>query len=436
MQVNANGGSATQATTIDTVKHTTHRWPWCLPDGKHFLYIATSHQGGNAGDNGIYLASLSDRTGRLVMATDAGGLYASGYLLFHAQNSVMAQRFDPSSGKLSGDAVAVVDKVKYDSGVWRMLVTVSESGMLGYIPGGAGALGTQLVLLDRSGKLQKVVGERSTYSDPRLSPDGKRLAYVAGDPIWDVWTMDLERGTKSRVTFDQSVKASPAWSPDGKMLAFSVTRTGAAGTLATIHSKPANGAGADQTLASENGMGLLFPQYSPDGAYVLYRQGQGGRGSTIFAKPVHGGGAPMAVVTVPDAKANLNYFRVSPNGRWIAYESNESGTQEIYIAPFPRGEGKWQVTTGGGYFPLWRGDNREILFGGPTDEIMAANVEEKGGELQIGTPQILFHVPTAAVGIPFDIDPSGQHFLVNRAEDEAPTSINLVSNWTAEMKKK
>jgi eukaryotic-like serine/threonine-protein kinase len=436
MRVNANGGQATAATNVDAAKHTTHRWPWCLPDGKHFLYLATSHQGGKAEENGVYFGSLSDKSSHLVVPSDAGGSYASGYLLYHAQTSVMAQAFDPSSGKVSGDAVAILDKVKFDSGVWRMLFTVSDNGLLAYMPGGASAIGTQLVWCDRTGKVLKVVGEHSSYSDPRLSPDGKRLAFVSGDPIWDVWTLDLERGTKSRVTFDQTVKAAPAWSTDGKTLAFGVTKTGSAGTFGTIHTKPANGTGTDQTLAAENGWGLLFPEYSPDGRYLVYRRGQGGRGSVIYAKPLQSGGVPIPVIKAEDPKVNLNAFRLSPNGRWIAYESNESGATEIYVAPFPHGEGKWQVSNGGGLFPLWRGDSREIYYETGGDEVFAVGVEEKNGELQIGTSQSLFRTNASAIGVPWDVDRSGQRFLINRGEEEAPTALNLVTNWTSELKKK
>jgi Tol biopolymer transport system component len=316
------------------------------------------------------------------------------------------------------------------------MVTISGNGLLGYLPGVGGAFGTQLVWYDRSGKLLKVVGERGSYSDPRLSPDGKRLGFVSGDPIWDVWTLDLERGARSRVTFDQAVKAQPTWSPDGKTLAFSVTKVGSMGTFGTIHAKPANGAGADAMVAEATGKGLLFPEYSPDGNYIVYRQGQGGRGMEILAKPLHGDGTPIAVVTAAGPQTNLTDFRISPNGRWIAYQSNESGIHEIYIAQFPRGQGKWQVSTGGGDFPAWRGDSREIYFWSNADEVFVASVEEKNSELQIGTPQFLFRSNATAIGIPFDADPSGQRFLVNHAEEEAPTALNLVSNWTSELKKK
>ncbi len=435
-QVSASGGAAKQATSVDTSRHSTHRWPACLPDGKHFLYLATQHQGGRADENGIYFGALDGQDTRLVVASDSSGQYASGYLLFHAQASLMAQPFNPRSGALSGEAVALLDKVKYDSGVWRTAFSASDTGILGYLPGASGVSGTDLVWFDRKGNTQGLAGQRGTYSDPRISPDGKRLAFVAGDPIWDVWVMDLERGSRTRVTFDQSVKAQPAWSPDGKQLAFSVTKPSSGGAFAVIHAKAANGSGGDRTLVEEPGNGTVNPEFSPDGKHLVYLRRTNSRGVGIYAKLLEGNAAPFAVVAAADPQSSLGAFRISPNGRWIAYESTESGRNEVYIAPFPNGDGKWQVSNSGGNFPCWRADGKEIFFYSPNDEAFAATVGESAGELKVGTPQLLFHTNASAVGIPYDAARDGQRFLVNRAEDESIAPLHLITNWTAELKKK
>jgi Tol biopolymer transport system component len=435
LKVNASGGNVTQATKLDGAKHTTHRWPWCLPDGKHFLYLATSHQGGKSDDNGVYFASLNGEENRQIVASDAGAQFASGYLLYHTQNSVMAQSFDPATGKLSGEPAGVLDKVKFDSGVWRALFTVANNGMLGYMPGGSESVGTKMEWLDRSGKPISTPLELASSWYPRLSPDGKWLAFSSGDPALDIWTLDLERRTKTRITFDPSVNLEPTWSLDGKTLAYSVTNVGGAGEFGVIHSKAASGSGPDQVLVEAPGKELGYPQYSPDGRYIVYLQFSKGHGEGIFAKPLSGGGAPIAVVTSGGPQINVRAFRISPNGRWIAYQSNESGRPEIYVAPFLHGEGKWQVSNGGGLFPTWRGDSQEIYYPSTASDFYAASAVEHGGNLQIGTPQLLFHVTLNALGTLYDVSSDGQRFLVNRTSDGAHTTMNLMTNWTAELKK-
>jgi len=435
-RINASGGTATEVTTIDASKHTTHRWPSCLPDGKHFLYLAASHQGGRPGDNGVYFGALESKEAHLVVPSDAGALYASGFLLHHLQNSLMAQPFDPAIGKVTGEAVTVLDKVKYDTGVWRTSFSVSENGVLAYLPGGSGPEGTQLVWYDRAGKQIGVVGESGTYSDPRLSPDNKRVAFVSGDPIWDVWVLDSEKRTRTRVTFDQNVKAQPAWSPDGRTLSYTVTKIGGGGSFGTIHSKTANGSGSDQTLAAEDGIGFVLPQYSPDGKYLVYLRRQNARGQGIYAKPLEGGEAPFLVVAAASEQSELSSFKISPNGKWIAFASNESGRTQVFISPFPRGEGKWQVSSGIGDLPLWRGDSKELFYWGNSNDLCAVAITENVDGLQVGASQLLFHANLAPVGTLYDVSRDGQRLLLNSPQEQASTSLNLVVNWPATLKKK
>jgi eukaryotic-like serine/threonine-protein kinase len=251
---------------------------------------------------------------------------------------------------LNGEPVTVLDKVKFDIGVWRALFTVSQNGRIAYFPGADSSVGTQLLQYDRNGKVMKVVGEVGTYMDPTLSPDGKRLAFLTGDPLWNVWIMDLERGNRTRITFDQIVKTSPTWTPDGKTIAY-LART--VGENAAIRSKSTNGAGAEQTLVAEKEYGLDHPQYSQDGKYMVYMRLKDGRAVSIMARPL-AGGEPITVVNSPGLQATLPEYRVSPNGKWIAYVSDETGKYEVYLAPFPKGEGRWQVSNGNGTAPTAR----------------------------------------------------------------------------------
>jgi eukaryotic-like serine/threonine-protein kinase len=432
-KVSANGGAASDLTVMDATIHSTHRWPSCLPDGKHLLYLATNHQGGLSEKNGVYFVGLDGQDTKQIVQSDAGAQYASGYLLFHSQTAVMAQSFDADRGKLNGEAVALLDRVKFDTGVWRALFTVSESGKLAYFPGGPGAAGSELVLYDRSGKVMKTVGEMGSYMTPQFSPDGKRIAFVTGDPVWNVWVLDLERGTRTRITFDPTIKAQPRWSADGKMLAYLVRKGGVPGM---IRAKAANGTGGEETLVDEAGNSAEFPQYSPDGNYIVYLRRVNGRGLEIMAKPLAGGVQPVRVVGETGPQAGLMSFRISPNGKWIAYESDESGKFEVYIAPFPKGEGRWQVSSGGGDFPSWRRDGRELFSITPGGDVYATEIIERGGELQVATPKLLFHAENiAAIGSPFDASPDGQTFVVQKAGLESHDALNLVTSWKAELKK-
>ncbi len=430
MKVSANGGAASEATRLDGTKHTTHRWPWCLPDGKHFLYLATNHQGGTPGENGIYDTGLDGKEVHQVVASDGGAEYSDGYLLYHTQPALMAQRFDPGSGTVSGDPVAILDKVKFDTGVWRAQFTVAQNGHIAYFTGGETAVGTQLVSYDRSGKVLKVLGEMGSYMDPTYSPDGKRLAFLTGDPLWNVWILDLERGNRTRVTFDPTVKTKPTWSPDGKTIAY-LARLG--GTKSVIRSKPANGTGVEQTLVEED-YSVNFPQYSPDGKYMVYLRTKGVGASAIMAKPLEGG-EPLTVLSAPGLQTTLPVFSVSPNGKWIAYTSGESGNYEVYVAPFPKGEGKWQVSNGNATAAIWRRDSKELFYLSVSGDLYATEIGESGNELQMGTPKLLFRSNIAPMGTLYDVAPDGQSFVVQVTGAGSQAPLNFVTNWMAELKK-
>ena len=439
MQVGANGGKVTPVTKTDSAKHTTHRWPTFLPDGKHFLYLATNHNGGKAQDNGIYYASLDGKENRILVASDAGGEYASGYLLFHSGTALMAQAFDTASGKLSGEPQAIVGKVRHDSGVWRTLFTVSQTGMLAYEPGSSETAGSQLVWFDRTGKQVGQIGERGTYMDPRISPDGKRVAVSYGDPQREIWIFDLERGSKTRLTFNQyGVNNQPAWSPDGKTIAYTSTSAVSGGGKTAIYSKSASGGGVEKVMVAETDKTgeYVYGSWSPDGKYFVYLSRGGQVGYHIEAKAIDGNSPAFTVVAPASVQSNISYYRISPDSKWIAYTSNESGRPEVYVAPFPRGEGKWQVTTGGADFAAWRSDGKEIYVSTDLQQYTACSVNVNGNELQIGTPQGLFGANAAAIGVDYDVAPDGKRFLVNVAGDDTPTPLHLVMNWTTELKKK
>lgn len=226
------------------------------------------------------------------------------------------------------------------------------------------------------------------------------------------------------------------WSPDGKQVTYSTVKVTPEGSSSDVHTKAANGSGPDQTLASEPGKELRAPQYSPDGRYLAYLLEKDNRWEGIYAKVLQGDSPPFAVVKPVGPQTEIVAFSISPNGRWIAYDSTESGRSEIYIAPFPRGEGKWQVSVSGGLMPVWRGDSRELYFSRGSSELWATAISESGGELRVGTPQPLFQTNGVSGTMFYDVARDGQRFLVNRADVDAEGALKLVLNWPEELEKK
>ena len=430
-KVSAQSGTPTPVTVIDKQKHTTHRWPWFLPDGKHFLFMAASHFGGDPKQNGIYFGSVDSTETHLVVATDSAAQYAAGNLLYHANTALVAQPFDPKTGTLSGTPIPVVNNIRHDQGVWRSIFSVSQTGRMVYQAGNAAIAGARLVWLDRTGKELGAVSEREYATlDVSLSPNGKRVALVTGNGIW---TIDLERKTRTRITFGTQTVAQPSWSPDGKTLVFSAALAQGGGNV-EIRSKAADGSGVEKTLPVPAN-NYHFPALSPDGKYLTYIWGNGEKMVSLWIVPVAGGAKPVAIVQPPSPESNLNSYRISPDGRWVAYVSDESGQDELYITSFPEGKGKWRVSVNGAAYPAWSGNGRELFFKNFNDEFFVCPVTPKHTEMEVGVPQHLFHANNPAVGVSYDVSPDGQRLLVNLAEDETSAPLEFVSNWPEQLEK-
>ncbi len=433
-QVSAQGGTTSPASVVDLRKHSTHRWPWFLPDGKHFIFLATSHVGGDVRQNGIYFGSIDNTESRLVVPSESAAQYASGYLLYRSNGALVAQPFDPRTGTLSGTATSLISNLRDDVGVWRSIFAVSQNGMMVYQLGSADSAKSHFVVLDRSGKSSAEYNpQEATITDARallgvrdvrLSPDNKRIAYALGNGIW---TLDFDRKTKTRITFDEQVVQEPAWSPDGKNILFSA-RVAAGGGNVEIRSKAADGSGSEKTLIGEQN-NYHDPAWSPDGKFVTYLWGDGEKFVSLWMRPVDGSAKAVAIVQPPSPQSSIRKYRVSPDGHWVAYQSDESGQVELYITSFPEGKGKWRVSVNGGSYPAWRGDSRELFFDNLTDDVYACSITVKGSELEVGAPQHLFHSATPGIGMPYDAFSDGKRLLVNHSEEEAQSALQLITNW-------
>jgi eukaryotic-like serine/threonine-protein kinase len=439
-KINASGGTPARVTQLDLSKHSTHRWPSFLPDGKHFLFFATNHAGGRREDNGIYLGSLDGTAPLLVLATDGAGLFAAGYLLFHQQNALMAQRFDPDRGTLSGDPITLANDVQHDAGTFHTVFTVAGSGTLLYEPGLENGIGdTDILWMDRNGKILSHVAERSGYRGGRLSPDGKRLAIAMGNPKSDIWVFDLGNGARTRLTFDDATHVMPSWSADGQRIAY-MAQFGATSMAGTeLHARLANGGGQDEVLLSIKNVAepvsLTWPQWSPDGHYLVYMQQAGPTGSTVWAMPTSGDKKPQLIIKPESPTGKVTFFRISPDGHWLAYSSVEGTREDIYVTSFPSGNGRWQISRDGGTFPVWGDDGKEIYYIGLDAHLTAVSANPREGGFEVGNFQSLFEVRNVfPLGDPFDITPDGRRFLVLTQPEVSPLPMTLVLNWTADLK--
>jgi len=429
MRVDATGGVPVEATVTEpSVRMALHRLPWFLPDGKHFLYFSTSVSGL---DRGIYAGTLGSKEQVLVAHIDSNVIYAPpGYLLFVRNGTLMAQRFNSSKLALEGEALPVAERV----GIGRF--TVSASGVLLYQEGEIPDA-SQLIWFDRAGKQTELaLPEAAQYSDPMLSPDGSKFAVtIAESPaISDIWVIDLARKTKSRITFGPGGNEAPVWWPDGRSIVFGSNREGGY----AIYRRAADGSGADEKVLGTPGAEIWPYSVSPDGRYIAYQQfmpSNANRAHDVWALPMFGDRKPFPVVSTPFNEVDP---AISPDGKWVAYVSNETGQYEVYLKPFPSGEGKWQVsTTGSRGLAVWRRDGKELYFLSMGGMLTAVEVRERGASLELGTPQELFQANTFRMtGTPFAASADGKRFLINGTTAQAASRpLTLVTDWTADLKK-
>jgi Tol biopolymer transport system component len=436
LRVSAFGGAVSPVTAIDKTKgESDHRWPVFLPDGRHFLFLALN---ANPQEDAICIGSLDATQKTILMRSSSRPLYAQpGYLLYAGGHRLLAQPFEASTLKVTGEPLLLAEGVEPigkvgPTGYVRM--SVSTAGALAFRRESE-RLG-QLTWYDRTGKLLGTVGPPGDYNDPALSPDGARLLVLRTDPrsgSADVWSFDLVRGALARLSFDSAALGFPIWSPDGEQIAYAAFRSGDT----SLYRKAASGSGRDELLLKSDA--FKFPtDWSKDGRFMLYATFNQRTQLDLWLLPMPGPAKPIPYVV---ADGLQSHGRFSPDTRWVAYTSDESGQREIYVQAFPSTGGKWQVSSSGGDQAFWRADGKELFYLDARLDLMAVDVKESE-TFESGTPRSVFHIsPPDVVGLGgshglYFPAPDGKRFLVNSRVEGAPApSIVVVLNWAALLKK-
>jgi len=398
--------------------------PYFLPDGRHFLHYAKASQ-----EPGIYLASLDGKEVRRLLAADSDGIYAAsasgdaskGWLLFLREGALLAQPFDAGRLSLTGDPFPLTDQVE----AWSF--SVSDTDILVYQSRRIDEV-TQLGWFDRAGKpLESIGGTGSYQNQPRLAPDGKRVVVSRMDARTrrsDLYVIDLTRGTESRLTFDPADDTRPIWSHDGNRIVWASNRTG----TYQLYQKLASGVGQDEPLLQSDAP-LLPGSWSADGKFLLYGRTDPKTNDDLWVLPLEGDRQPFPFLQTPFWDSDAQF---SPDGRWIAYRTTESGRPEVYVQTFPASGGRWQVSTKGGHHPQWRGDGKELFYCSTDGKLMAVDVKS-GGAFEAGLPKTLFDLSDAKVYYAdYTATADGQRFLfVRKLQESTPAPFSVVVNWTA-----
>ena len=447
-----SGGTPTQVTVPDaSTGDVGHGMLSFLEDGRHFVFDSWRFTSGGKGDGvTVAVGSLAGEPpiDLLKIPFDVRGgapVYAGGYLFLGRMTEVTAQRLDPRSLRLSGDALPIASNVADFS--------ASATGIFVYVEAAATgdaqpATSTSFTWFGRRGEILGHVDTPSDAVNPRLSPDQRRIAF--NTPTWavnpDVYTIDLERATTTRRTFDASADVNATWSPDGSRLIFESNRGTALGAN-RLYARAANGSGGDELLfAGEPGELLIPSAWSGDGRYLLFGRARFESFTDrmdLWVLPLTGDRKPYALI---ESAAPKGSAVLSPDGRWIAYETKESGTRQIVVQPFPDPSGgRWDISANGGMQPRWRGDGKELFYLGLDGTMMAVPVEAGSGDaFEFGPPSALFQTGIVIPAIPqeyfYDVAADGERFLVNvhsagqsdsASPAETTTSIHVIVNWNA-----
>jgi Tol biopolymer transport system component len=437
LRVSADGGKVTGATVYGR-EDATHRYPHFLPDGRHFLYLVrhSGHSGAGAGrDPEIRVGALDSKESKRVLNVASNVVYAAGHLLYVREGALVTQAFDVDRLTVRGEPVTLVPDVLMDERFSRGVFSASQNGVLVYQTGKGQTL-SGLRWLDRNGAVLGTVGEPAQFfnaGDSEISPDGTRATASIVDlrmGVADIWMVDLSTGTRSRFTTGPGDKFWSTWARDGGRIAYNISNPGGSGY--DIISRPTSGSGEEEKLASDPVEFEVPLSFSPDGGFLLYSKRDGER-DDLWLLPMTGDRKPRRFIATPALEPMAQF---SPNGRYVAYMSDEAGRYDIYVAGFPRPTGRWQISQSGGSEPRWSRDGKELFFFAPDNRLMAAQVKTDGPSFEIGAIQPLFQTRSLGLGYRYDVAKDGSRFLVTTGLPQDLSPITLVTNWAAELAKK
>jgi serine/threonine-protein kinase len=413
-----------------------HLWPEVLPDGRAVLFTIMARAGGlDTAELAVY--DLRTGTHKVVLRGGTHGHYvASGHLVFVASGALRAIPFDPNRLEAYGTAVPVLSRlVTTFTGAGDFALAADGTLVYADAPGRLEANARRIVWVDRSGKEEPVAAPLRAYNHPRLSPDGTRLALASLDQENDLWIWDLRRATLTRLTLDAAQDWFPVWTADGRRIIFSSNRGGAM----NLWWQAADGTGAAERLTTSSNAQFVTG-ITPDGTAVVFNEVTT-MGRDLLQIALDG---TRRVTPLLQTKFDERNGIVSPDGRWLAYESNSSGPFEIYVRPYPNvGGGQWQVSTAGGTRPLWTRSGKELVFVGLDGALLRVPVEASGAIWNAGTPMKLlegrYYTAGEGTGRPYDVSPDGQRFLMIKGPETdpsaAPPALIVVQHWDEELKR-
>ena len=428
-RVSAQGGAPTLATKIDP-KEEAHRWPYFLPDGRHFVFLADAETTEN---HHIRLGSLDSQESQILFGAVSRIAYVPpGYLLYVSQGALVATPFDARALKVTGDPATIAEHIAEVGDNHEFDFSASDDGVLAYQ---SGSPNSQLTWFDRAGKKLNSVGEPANYATFSLSPDERRAAVSLLDAdgrVADLWILDLMRGSISRLTFDPSSEGWGVWSPDGNNIVYNSNRLGDGHVH--LYEKAASGTGDDQLLL-QSASDKYPTSWSRDGQFILFVNWPLRAKAGIWLLPLTGERQPRALLQTAAFDQTGGQF--SPDGRFVAYMSNESGRTEVYVRPFPLSDDKWRISSGGGQLPSWRADGKELFYVTDEGRLMSAEIRFSG-KFENGVPQQLFqtNIKNSGGGLCYGAAADGQRFLVNTfVEGDNPAPMTIVLNWTNDLKR-
>jgi Tol biopolymer transport system component len=429
LRVSGSGGAATPATTLDAAAGEAQHWyPFFLPDGRHFLYFAVGTKSGGATDpRGVFVGSLdANEPAKLLLDRGSNAKYAQGRLFFLRGSTLVSQPFDVDRLALTGTPTTIAENIQLSGNSTTGAAgafSVSQTGVLAY-QAGSRQIRSQLTWFDRSGRRGATLGEPGDIADVALSPDGARVASSLLDDrqqTRSLWLYDVTRGIGTPLTTDPDEEFAPAWSPDGTRIVYSARRKGSI----DIYQKLASGAGDEQLLFGDS-LGKFQASWSPNGV-LAYVAGGGTIGrSDLYTLPLTGERKATPFLNTPMIETQIQF---SPDGKWVAYTSGESGKLEVYLTPFPSKDHRIRVSTAGGSWARWRRDGRELFYVAPDGTLTTAAIATRGADLQVGDVRPLFNLrarPQARLdSYPYDVTSDGQRILANTLLEDSSSGASI-----------